>query len=98
MQRDRPRLIGAGEGDAAVQAPQRRQEAGADRFAEGIGRPAEGGDRAVQVVVEERRFRRHAADSQLLVAAERRRTQWRRQELRRIGAPAAFERLRRARQ
>ena len=53
---DRARLIAAGRGEPAVQAPQRRQAARRDGVAERVGRTAERGRRLIEVVLQQPRF------------------------------------------
>ena len=81
-----------------MQPPEGGQQPGPNRFAEGVWRASERRDRALEIVGQERRLGGHAADGELFVPGERRRSEMRREKLRRIHATASFERVRRARQ
>ena len=98
VQRDRARLIAARRGQAAVQPPERREPAGGDGVAEGVGRPAERGGGLVEIVLQQPRFGERRADGELVVARQRRRAERGRQQLRGFGAAAALERGAGARQ
>ena len=92
VERDGARLIAARRGEAAVQPPERRQPAGGNRVAEGVGRPAERRRRLIEVVLQQPRLGERRADGELVFARQRRRAQRGRQQLRGFGAAAAFER------
>ena len=70
QQRDGARLIAAGERDAAVQPPQRRQLRRRQRVAHRVGRAAEHGAGLAEVVAEQPRFGQRAPEGQLVLARE----------------------------
>ena len=92
VQRDRARLIAARPGETAVQPPERGQPSGRNRFAEGVGRPAERGGRLIEIVLQQPCFGEHGPHGQLLVARQRGGANRRREHLRGLGTVAAFQR------
>jgi len=96
VERDRARLVGARRRQAPVQPPQRRQAAGANRVAEGVGGASERGRGLIEIVLEQRRFGRHRSHGELFVARQRGRAQLRREQLRGLDAAASLERGSRA--
>ncbi len=72
VERDGSRLIAAGRGKPPVQTPKRGEPARRNRVAERVGRAAEGGGGAVEVVLEQPRFGEHRPDRQLLLSRQRR--------------------------
>ena len=98
VQGDGARLIAARRREAAVQPPERRQPAGGDGVAEGVGRAAERAGRLIEIVLQQPRFGQRRADGELVVARQRRRAQGGREQLRGFGAAAALERRAGARQ
>ena len=91
VQRDGARLLAALEGQASVQAPQRREPRVRQRFLGDVGRTPERGGRLRQVVLQQVGLGDSRAHRELVVAGERAGPVVGQQDLDRVGAPAAFE-------
>ena len=92
VQRDRTRLLAAGEGDAAVQTPERRDLRVGNLLAQGVGRAAEDGRRLYEVVLQQPGFGQRGADDEFVFTIDRAAAQHRPQNLGSLGPAAAFER------
>lgn len=88
------RLLAAGEGEPAVQAPERRQLTVGNVLAESIRRSAEHGGGLPQLVLQQPRLGERAAHGELILAIETATAQQRGQQVDRLTAAAAFERRR----
>lgn len=91
MERDGTRLFSARIGDAAVEAPQRRQPRVAERFAHDARRPAERRGSLGKIVLHQPRFGESGADGNFVVPTERGGSQKRGEQLHSVGAPTPDE-------
>ncbi len=91
VQRNRARLFADGIGDAAVQAPQRREQGLRDLFANLIRRAAEHRGGALRIALEQPRFREGAANHQLVETLEGTGLQQRFEQVGRRGSAAPVE-------
>jgi len=71
MQGNGPRLLAFGVGDAAVQAPQRRELRVGDTLLERVGRTAQGSRRLGQIVLKEPGFSQGSPNRQLVFPVQR---------------------------
>ena len=96
-QGDGARLVAAQRGEAAVEAPERRELRRRDPLAQHVGRAAEHRGGLRDVVAQQPRFGHRAADGQFVLAPKPRRVQRVRERVERLGASSALERGRGAR-